>query len=104
MALTYIKNALVEKAFSGGKGFAVSETFKKNDGTEGKTRWKLWFDEPQSLAEGARIDASGLHSDKVVEFEGKDGLVRTVERSLNGARITSQSEADPAPAAGGEVW
>ena len=96
MALTFIKNGLVEKAFSGGRGYAVSETFKKQDGTDGKQRFKVWFDEAVNIAEGSRVDVSGILSAKVVEFEGTNGIVQTAELSLNKARL---SESKSAPAA-----
>jgi len=89
MALTYIKNGLVEKAFSGGKGYAISETFTKQDGTEGKQKYKVWFDEAPNLVENTRVDVSGLTSAKVVEFEGNDGPVQYAEISLNKARVNS---------------
>ena len=98
MALTYLKNAKVEKAFNGGKGYAVSENYRGRDGNERSTRWSIWFDEPTALAEGSTVDVSGLHSDKVREFEGDNGTVRIVERSLNSARVTSQTtDSDDSP-------
>lgn len=96
MALTYIKNGLVEKAFSGGRGYAVSETFKKQDGTDGKQRFKVWFDEPVSIAEGSRVDVSGVLSAKVVEFDGNNGPAQIAELSLNKARLGESKSAAPA--------
>lgn len=96
MALTFIKNGLVEKAFSGGRGYAVSETFKKQDGTDGKQRFKVWFDNAVDIAEGSRVDVSGILSAKVVEFEGTNGTVQTAELSLNKARL---GESKSAPSA-----
>jgi len=94
MALAFLKGALVEKAFTGGRGYAISETFKKQDGSEGKQRYKVWFEEAPDLAEGSRVDVSGLISAKVVEFEGNDGTVQYAELSLNKARINGTSEAE----------
>ena len=94
MALTFIKNGLVEKAFNGGRGYAVSETFKKRDGSEGKAKYKVWFDQPTSLTEGSHVDVSGLVSAKVVEFEGENGPVQYAELSLNGARLGESKSGD----------
>ncbi len=94
MALIYLKNATVEKAFSGGKGYAVSETFKKQDGKEGKQRYKVWFDQPTSLSEGSVVDVSGFHGAKVASFDGDNGPVNYVEVSLNSARLGNSSPAD----------
>ncbi len=99
MALTFIKNGLVEKAFSGGRGYAISETFKKQDGSDGKQRYKVWFDQATPLTEGSRVDVSGILSAKVSEFDGDNGTVQFAEISLNKARINSESapaaESDP---------
>lgn len=92
MALTFIRNGLVEKAFSGGRGYAISETFTKQDGTEGKAKYKVWFDEATNLTEGSRVDVSGLVSAKVVEFEGNDGTVQYAELSLNKARLNASAD------------
>lgn len=99
MAYTNLKNVIVEKAFSGGRGFAVSEVFKKQDGTEGKSRWKVWFDDAPGLSEGQAVNVSGIHSDKIVEFEGNDGTVQIVERSINKARLADEQPAQPETAA-----
>lgn len=91
MAFTNLKNVVVTKAFNGGLGFAVEERFKKNDGSDGKTKWKLWFEEGPGLAEGQAINVSGIHSDKVDTFENADGdTVHYVERSLNKARLSDE--------------
>lgn len=98
MALTFIKNGLVEKAFSGGRGYAISETFKKQDGSDGKQRFKVWFDQPTQLAEGSRVDVSGILSAKVTEFDGDNGTVQLAEISLNKSRVTGSAsavESDP---------
>ena len=94
MALTFIKNGLVEKAFSGGRGYAISETFTKQDGSDGKQRFKVWFDQPTSISEGSRVDVSGILSAKVAEFDGDNGTVQYAEISLNKARVNGESGGD----------
>lgn len=101
MAFVDIKNGLVEKAFSGGKGFAVSETFTKQDGTDGKAKFKVWFTEAQKITEGSRVDVSGVLSVKVSSFDGDNGPVQFAEVSINNARLKSSSAAEAAPA---ETW
>lgn len=103
MAFVDIKNGLVEKAFNGGKGFGVSETFKKSDGTDGKAKFKVWFEQPQTIAEGSRIDVSGVLSVKVSSFDGDSGPVQYAEVSLNNARLKGQSDS-AAAAPVGDVW
>jgi hypothetical protein len=99
MALTFIKNGLVEKAFSGGRGYAISETFKKQDGSDGKQKFKVWFEQATPLAEGSRVDVSGVLSAKVAEFDGDNGTIQYAELSLNKARVNGESapavESDP---------
>ena len=90
MALAFIKNGLVEKAFSGGRGYAIAETFKKQDGTDGKQKTKVWFDEPTTLVEGSRVNVSGILSAKVVTFDGDTGPVQYAEISLNKARVNGE--------------
>lgn len=105
MSIAFVKNGLVEKAFSGGRGYAISETFKKQDGTDGKSKFKVWFDEPTTLAEGSRVDVSGILSAKVVTFDGDNGPVQYAEISLNKARVNGESAGDGfAPDEGDEVF
>jgi hypothetical protein len=98
MAFVTIKNALVTKAKKGGRGYTVEEQFTKNDGTEGKTKWQIWFDEEDQLTEGQRVNLSGIYSSKVDSFENSEGAeVQYVERSVNKARLQDeQPEQDPA--------
>lgn len=101
MALTFLKNVKVEKAFSGGRGYAVSENFKKGDGSDGSSRWVVWFDQATTLAEGSTVDVSGLHSDKIKEFTNDSGEQKIyVERTLNSARLGSSDSAQ----SNGDGW
>lgn len=96
MAFTNLRNAVITKAFNGGLGFAAEERFKKNDGSDGKTKWKLWFEEAPGLSEGQVINVGGVHSDKVDSFE-KDGdeVVYYTERSINKARLADEQPEQP---------
>lgn len=91
MAIVKIQNAVVERIFSGGKGVAVAEQFKRRDGEDGKTSWTLWFDEPTDLKAGDKGNFSGLHSDKVDSFDGSQGdKVYVVRRNINSAKIDGE--------------
>lgn len=91
MAYVTIKNGLVTKAKRGGKGYVVEEQFKKNDGSDGKTKWNAWFDEEDQLTEGQRVNLSGIYSSKVDSFENSEGAeVQYVERSVNKARLQDE--------------
>lgn len=87
MSIIKIQNALVERTFSDGKGYALVEEYTKRDGTAGKTLWTAWFDEPQTIPVGARGNFSGLYSDRIEDFDGKDGPARTIRRNINSAKI-----------------
>ena len=96
MAIIKIQNAVIERVFSGGKGFAVAETYQTRDGEQGKKPFTLWFDEPQSLSVGDKGNFSGLYSDKIESFTGREGNeVQTIRRNLNSARL----DGDLVPAA-----
>ena len=89
MAFTKVQGT-VTRIFFEGRGAEVTEAFKKRDGSEGKTRWAAFFDEPHGLSEGDVIEVSGMHGDKVDEWQNRDGeTVRSVKRSLNKARLAN---------------
>ena len=91
MAFVTIKNGLVTKAKNGGRGYTVEEQFKKNDGSEGQTKWQVWFEDEGQLSEGQRVNLSGIYSSKVDSFENSDGdEVQYVERSINKARLQDE--------------
>lgn len=88
MAIIKIANATVERIFASDKGVRVSESFQKRDGTEGRSYYTLWFNEPVDFDEGFVGDFSGLHSARVDEYTNKDGdLVRTAAVNVNSARL-----------------
>lgn len=81
MALIYV-NGTIEGTFFDGKGARIKESFVKRDGTEGATYYSAFFDEPHGLNVGDVVKASGLHSAKVEEYEGK----QYARVTLNSAR------------------
>lgn len=96
MAFTNIRNGVVTKAFNGGKGYAIEERFKKQDGSDGVQKWKAWFEDGTVLSEGQVVNVGGVHSDKVDSFENESGEVRTyVERSINKARLADEQPEQP---------
>lgn len=93
MAIIKIQNAIIERVFSGGKGYAVAEEFETRAGEKAKKPYTLWFDEPQSLEVGQRGSFSGIYSDKIEEYERSDGETgRAIRRNLNSARTESVDE------------
>ena len=94
MAITRVQGT-VNRTFFDGKGAEVVEVFKKRDGSEGKTRWSIFFDEPHGLSEGDVIEVSGMHGDKVDEWQNRDGeTVHSVKRTLNKARLANGATSD----------
>jgi hypothetical protein len=100
----------VTRTFYNGKGAEVTETFKKRDGSEGKQRYALWFQEPHGLSEGDSGTWRGSISVEVDEWTDKENNIRhSAKISLNGARASKGGSAAPAaPSAvaesGGDVW
>ena len=95
MAITHVEGT-VTRTFFNGKGAEVQETFTKRDGSEGKTRWAAWFEQPHGLSEGDVVKVSGLHSDEIDEWDKDGEKRRAIKRSLNKARIQGQ-DATSAP-------
>lgn len=93
MAISSVRGT-VSRTFFDGKGAEVTEVFTKRDGTEGKTRWSAFFEEPHGLREGDTVEVSGLHGDKIEEFESGGEIRRVVKRTLNKTRVKT----DGAPA------
>jgi len=88
MAITRVQGT-VTRTFFEGKGAEVVEAFKKRDGSEGKTRWAAFFDEPHGLSEGDVIEVSGMHGDKVDQWEKEGQTMHTIKRTLNKARLAN---------------
>lgn len=76
----------VTRTFFNGKGAEVIETFTKKDGSEGKSRYSLWFAAEHGLSEGDSGKWRGSLSVAVDQWE-KDGETRhTAKVSINGAK------------------
>lgn len=83
----------VTRTFFNGTGAEVTEVFEKHDGSEGKSRYSLWFKEPHGLNEGDSGKWRGALSVKVDEWTDQQGEVRhSVKVSLNGAKSVERSE------------
>lgn len=74
------------------KGFTLVETYKRQDGEESKTYYKVWTEEP-APTEG-NIDVSGILSVRVSEYEGNT----RAEIHINKPRV-QLSEKQGVPAA-----
>jgi len=105
MAFTEVTGT-VTRTFYNGKGAEVTETFQKNDGSEGKSRYSLWFREPHNLNEGDSGKWRGALSVKVDEWTDKEGQTRhSAKVSLNGAlHVGDGKQVSQAPAANDEPW
>lgn len=110
MAFTTVTGK-IGRTFYNGKGAEIVESWQSNGETMTK-RWSAFFESEHGLVEGAEVTISGIHGDKVDDWE-KDGQTRhTVKRTLNKAKVKTdgnQSEpAQSAPAApsepAGDVW
>ena len=100
MAITRVQGT-VTRTFFEGRGAEVTEAFKKRDGSEGKTRWAAFFDEPHGLSEGDVIEVSGMHGDKVDQWEKEGQTMHTIKRTLNKARLANGATTE---ATTGEPW
>ena len=91
----------VTRTFYNGKGAEVTEVFEKQDGTEGKSRYSLWFTQPHGLNEGDSGKWRGALSVKVDEWTDQQGETRhSAKVSLNGAKaIEDKSRGQQQPSA-----
>lgn len=100
MAKVTVENAIVDRVFGTefGHGVAVHETFEKKDGTEGQSRYTLWFKDRPDVEVGQRVSASGFLSVRVREYEHHGEMRQTADVSVRGARlIQSAPPIAPAP-------
>jgi hypothetical protein len=72
------------------KGFTLVESYRKADGDEVKTYYKVWTEE--SVPEGT-IDVSGILSVRVSEYEG----TTRAEIHINKPRISMSETQTPRP-------
>ena len=111
MAFTEVSGTIT-RTFYNGKGAEVTETFTKGDGSEGKSRYSLWFKEPHGLSEGDTGKWRGALSVAVDEWTDKEGSIRhSAKVSLNGCKAlgNGHAAATSAPSARqdatqGEPW
>jgi hypothetical protein len=104
VAKVSLKNVQVSRVFQDGKAAEVIEQYKTRDGDK-KTKYTLWFTEPHGLTEGSIIDAEGLLSARLREFESQsDGLIRFVQISLNNASAKVTQTPQVGHAAVNQVW
>lgn len=104
MAKVSLKNVQVSRVFQDGKAAEVVEVYQTRNG-EGKTKFTLWFNEPHGLAEGSIVDAEGLLSARLREFESQtDGTIRYVQLSVNNASVKVTDAPKVGHAAVNEVW
>lgn len=97
-------NGSISRTFFDGKGAEVVESWQQNGETRTK-RWAAFFDQPHGLSEGDQVEVSGMHGDKVDEWEKDGQTMHTVKRTLNKARIaTREATSDPAAPTAGEGW
>jgi hypothetical protein len=76
----------VGRTFFDGNGAEIVESWEVRGETFTK-RWGAFFDVPHGLFEGDVVEVSGVHQDKVDEWE-KDGEKRhTVKRMIGKARV-----------------
>ncbi len=96
MATVTIKSATVARIIEG-YGFSVAETFKKRDGSEGKSYYTIWTD-AKFLAVGDKISVSGLLGVKVDEYTNRDGELKQIAAvSINNAEVKLLESAEDAP-------
>ena len=104
MAIVNLKNATVQRVFFDGKGVALYESFESR-GEQRKSYYTAWFAAAPDVKEGDVLNVSGLLQVKEREYE-KDGQTkRSIDVSLNSARIETGTESGTsAPAPVEEPW
>jgi hypothetical protein len=86
MAFTEVSGT-VTRTFFNGKGAEVVESFTKKDGSEGKSRYSLWFAAEHGLREGDTGKWRGALSVAVDEWVDKESVTRhSAKVSLNGTK------------------
>lgn len=95
MAIINLRNATVQRVFFNGKGVALFESFESR-GEQRKSYYTAWFDSAPTLSEGDVVNVSGLLQVKEREYEKNGETKRSIDVSLNSARIENGRQ-DPAP-------
>ena len=79
MAITTVTGQ-VGRTFYDGKGAEVIESWQQGGETMTK-KWSAFFNEPHGLTEGDQVEVSGIHGDKIDEWD-KDGEKRRADTVL----------------------
>jgi hypothetical protein len=106
MAITKVTGR-IGRTFYDGKGAEVIESWQQGGETMTK-RWSVFFNEPHGLTEEDQVEVSGIHGDKIDEWDKDGEKRRTIKRTLSRARlvgevtppaaaVASQSEPDSTP-------
>jgi len=78
-------NLTVTKSFA--KFFIAQDTFKKQDGSEGKQNYKIWSS--HQVGVGQVVNVIGTASANVNEFNDKDGKpIVYAQLSINASEVT----------------
>lgn len=96
MAITTV-NGEITRTFFEGRGAEVTESWTSNGETKTK-RWSAFFDTAHGLNVSDSVTVSGMHGDKVDEWD-KEGEVRhSVKRTLNKSKVEKLNGAKPGAA------
>jgi len=79
-------NGSISRTFFDGKGAEVVESWQQGGETRTK-RWAAFFEQPHGLSEGDQVEVSGMHGDKVDQWEKEGQTMHTIKRTLNKARV-----------------
>lgn len=93
MAKIQIQGATVDRLISD-KGLAVSTTFTRKDGEQGKEKFTVWVD-PSGYQVGDTLNIVGNLSVRVDEFEGDNGIVRYAQVNVNNPQVEKVQEDMP---------
>jgi hypothetical protein len=97
-------NGSISRTFFDGKGAEVVESWQQGGETRTK-RWAAFFEAPHGLSEGDQVEVSGMHGDKVDQWEKEGQTMHTIKRTLNKARLaTGASSSATASAPTDEPW
>lgn len=78
-------NLTVTKVFP--KFFVAHDTFKKQDGSEGKQTYKIWWNKSH-ITENLVVDVVGTASANVNEFRDKENnLITYAQLSVNASEV-----------------
>jgi len=97
-------NGSISRTFFDGKGAEVVESWQQGGETRTK-RWAAFFEQPHGLSEGDQVEVSGMHGDKVDQWEKEGQTMHTIRRTLNKARVGgSASTSATSNATNEEPW